>query len=133
MGEETAQRMLGPEGWKPSANDWHQLGIVGDVVSASTNSDADAACKEDEQALLTKAQEVAEGWVAEAKGKRLSEAKREELKAVNARESVELATCFLSPPFLEGQYQFAKAKNKPQVANLFWGLKTFRPVWSLLL
>ena len=35
--------------------------------------------------------------------------------------------------FFHIQYEVAKEKNKPKVAQRFWYLKTTRPVWSLML
>ena len=57
----------------------------------------------------------------------------EELKAANARESIDLADAFLSRPFLEGQYDFLSSKGKHDLARMFWVLKTFHPLWSKLL
>jgi enoyl-CoA hydratase/carnithine racemase len=132
MGPETAERMLGSEGWKPTASEWHALGVVHHIVATSNaSSDPNAQLNDNEEAVMKAAQDVAERWVQAGKGKRISEIKRNQLKDVNARESLELANCFLDYPFLEGQYQFAKAKKKPQVANLFWTLKKTRPLWSL--
>lgn len=58
---------------------------------------------------------------------------KEELKRVNAEESLQLAHAFLSPPFLRAQYEFARKKNKTGPARLFWTLLHTRPAWSLLL
>ena len=57
----------------------------------------------------------------------------EEYKAVNQRESEDLADAFLSYPFLNAQYEFLKSKGKNREAVMFWILKTFRPMWSKLL
>ena len=37
------------------------------------------------------------------------------------------------PLLFQVQYDFAMEKNKPEVARLFYILKTSRPLWSLLL
>ena len=58
---------------------------------------------------------------------------REELKAANARESVELATAFLSAPFLKGQMRFLWSKKKRQPAAMFAALWVTSPLWRLLL
>ena len=57
----------------------------------------------------------------------------EELLAVNAAESKDLAAAFLAPRFLQAQVDFAVAKNKPKQARVFKGLLATRPLWSLLL
>ena len=53
--------------------------------------------------------------------------------AVNARESVALATAFLSPPFLAGQMRFLWSKKKRQPAAMFAALWATSPLWRLLL
>ena len=118
-------------GWKPSAEEWHKFGVIEEVVKADGDPKDEAAQARNEQELVNRAVQVAQRWA--AKGKRLSPEEVEELKAVNARESEELATCFLSEPFLKGQYEFAKSKGKNDVARLFYALRVTRPVWSLLL
>ena len=60
-------------------------------------------------------------------------ATKEELKAVNARESIDLANAFLSPKFLEGQFKFLAAKKKTGPALTFLALRVTRPLWSRLL
>eukprot|EP00511_Aplanochytrium_stocchinoi_P003774 CAMPEP_0204822560 /NCGR_PEP_ID=MMETSP1346-20131115/756_1 /ASSEMBLY_ACC=CAM_ASM_000771 /TAXON_ID=215587 /ORGANISM="Aplanochytrium stocchinoi, Strain GSBS06" /LENGTH=203 /DNA_ID=CAMNT_0051948833 /DNA_START=464 /DNA_END=1075 /DNA_ORIENTATION=+ len=135
MGETNANRMLGKEAWTPTAKEWAPL--LGDMfqglVASSTKTDENERIQENEENVQVLAQKVAEQWVSTNKGKRMDENTRAEMRNVNAKESEQLASCFLDYPFLEGQYNFAVQKNKKQVANLFWFLKTFRPVWSKLL
>ena len=57
----------------------------------------------------------------------------EEYKAVNLKESHDLADAFLAYPFLDAQYRFLKSKGKSQTAAMFWVLKTTRPIWSKFL
>ena len=118
MGEETAARMLGPEGWRPTAAEALEAGLVDAVVPGDQ--------------LLETARSLAR---ARAEGGRTFRAgsTRADLKAANARESVELATAFLSPPFLKGQMQFLWSKNKTQPALLFAALWATSPLWRLLL
>ncbi len=120
MGAQNAQRMLGPEGWIPSAKDAQAAGFVHDVVP------------HDE--LMTRAQDKAEQWIKEKRIRNLV-AKNQvaEYKAVNLRESKELADAFLAVPFIDAQYKFLKSKGKTQAANTFWFLKVTRPLWSRLL
>eukprot|EP00948_MAST-09A_sp_MAST-9A-sp1_P002696 g2696.t1 len=157
MGNEAAQRMLGPEGWKPSALDWKKLGVVTETVPSvhSTLGDPkqqelnftippkmgyhEAIENENHTRVLTKAQEIAEQWIKEdgenlnKRRKRYSTQEYAELKAVNAKESIQLADCFLSLPFLEAQRDFGKAKRKPQIENVFNFLITTRPLWAKML
>jgi len=118
MGAEAAERMLGPEGWKPTAAEAQEVGLVKEVVP--------------HEQLLTRAQELAEQWVREGKTKEIpGGGSVEEYKAVNAKESRDLADAFLSYKFLDAQYNFLKSKGKN--ATIFYVLKTLRPLWSKLL
>lgn len=118
MGSEAAHRMLGPEGWKPTAAEALEVGLVKEVVPHDQ--------------LLARCQELAEEWVAGGKKKEIpGGGSVEEYKAVNAKESLELADAFLSYNFLDAQYKFLKSKGKN--ATVFLILKTLRPLWSKLL
>lgn len=120
MGERNAQRMLGAEGWKPTAQEAADVGLIDRVV-------ADAA-------LLETAQQMAEGWVESGKQRTFrGGSTHDELKAVNARESVAVADAFLSPPFLSGQYRFLRSKQKHVPALMFLALRVTHPLWSRLL
>jgi hypothetical protein len=57
----------------------------------------------------------------------------DEMRAVNARESVEVATSFLQKPFLDGQFKFLWSRKKRGPAMMFWTLKQTHPLWSKLL
>ena len=86
LGQKAASRML-KEGWKPTAVEAAMIGLVREVV--------------DHENLLARAQELGEQWVAEGKKKEIPAGGTvEEYKAVNARESLELADAFLSYNFL---------------------------------
>jgi len=118
MGAETAHRMLGPEGWQPTASEARDVGLVKEVIPHDQ--------------LLARCQELAEEWVASGKKKEIpGGGDVEEYKAVNAKESKELADAFLSYNFLDAQYKFLKSKKKN--ATIFLVLKTLRPLWSKLL
>ena len=120
IGEEGAQRMLGAEGWKPTAEEAAEVGLV------------DAVVRHDE--LMSRAQQVAEDWVAAGQERSYrAGATREELKEINARESVVLADAFLAVPFLKGQFDFLWGKRKYGPALTFLTLWWTRPIWSLLL
>jgi peroxisomal 3,2-trans-enoyl-CoA isomerase len=120
MGATNAQRMLGPEGWIPTAKEAHEAGFVQEVASHDD--------------LMDKAQARAEQWVKDKKIRSLMEQNRvQEYKDVNMQESHALADAFLAAPFLDAQYKFLKSKGKTQLANTFWFLKASRPLWSKLL
>lgn len=120
IGAEAAERLLGPEGWTPTAAEAHEVGLVGEVVPADM--------------LLDRAQDIAVGWVAEGRPRTFrAGATRERLKAVNARESQALADAFLAPPFLMGQARFLASRQKWAPAAMFYALRATRPAWRLLL
>jgi enoyl-CoA hydratase/carnithine racemase len=120
MGAEAAERMLGAEGWAPTGQEACDVGLAQWVAP--------------HDALLDQAQAIAEGWVAEGRSRTLrGQATADELHAVNARESVQVADSFLSAPFLNGQFKFLWSRKKRGPALMFFALKTTRPVWSLFL
>ena len=117
---DSAQRLLGAEGWKPNATEAEEIGLVNWVVPHETP--------------MEEAQRIAEAWIEEGVGRTYrAGATREELKAVNATESVQVATAFLSPPFLEGQFKFLWGKKKRTNALIFLALRATHPAWSRLL
>jgi len=120
LGAAAAARMLGAEGWKPTAAQALEVGLVQWVAP--------------HESLLEEAQKIAEGWVeaGAVRGFRAGST-REELKAVNAKESVAVADAFLSTPFLDGQIRFLWKKKKRRPALMFLALRVTRPAWSLLL
>ncbi|MEN0067846.1 MAG: enoyl-CoA hydratase/isomerase family protein [Myxococcota bacterium] len=120
IGEANAERMLGQEGWKPTATDAHEVGMIDEVVP------------HDE--LMPRAQALAESWVAEGRKRTFKAGStREELKAINARESEALGDAFLAAPFLMGQARFLWSRKKYGPALTFLGLRITRPAWSLML
>ncbi len=118
MGKEGAERMLGPEGWRPTATEAAEVGLVDEVVPDGQ--------------LLARAVALARERVAGGRSYR-GGFTREELEAVNAKESVDLATAFLSAPFLAGQMKFLWSKKKRQPAAMFAVLWATSPLWGLLL
>lgn len=120
MGEETAQRMLGDEGWKPTGAEAKEAGLVNWVVP--------------HESLMTEAMAIAKGWVEEGRGRIFrGGATLEELKAVNAKESIALASAFLHPRFLEGRFRFFWGKKKRKTAMMFLALRATHPIWGLML
>lgn len=115
-----AGRMLGREGWKPTAAEALEIGLVQWVVPHSD--------------LLPQAQRIARQWIEEGVGRSYPTGlSREELEQTNARESVNVADAFLSPPFLMGQYRFLRSRKKHQLAAMFLTLRLTHPAWSRLL
>ncbi|MCO4762330.1 MAG: enoyl-CoA hydratase/isomerase family protein [Myxococcales bacterium] len=120
MGSESANRMLAEEGWQPTAAEAVAAGLV-QAVHAPDD-------------LQDEAQRIAEGWADSAKKREYrGPLARDELIALNARESVDVANAFLSPPFLKGQFRFLWRKKKRVPAAMFLALWTLRPAWTLLL
>jgi peroxisomal 3,2-trans-enoyl-CoA isomerase len=120
FGSTVAARMLGEEGWKPTAQEALEIGLVEAVVPADE--------------LLEAAQRIAEGWVAAGRPRTYrGGAARAELEAVNARESEEVADAFVSRPFLMGQARFLRSKGKNGPALTFLALAMTRPLWGRLL
>lgn len=117
MGEANAHRMLGEEGWKPTAEEAKNAGLVQWVVPHDQ--------------LASEARRIAQEWIASGETRRfLGGSERDELKAINAAESIELATAFLGAPFLKAQYQFLKRKKKWGPALMFLAMRLSRPLWS---
>ena len=120
FGEANTERLLGPEGWKPTGAEAHAIGMAMAVVEHGE--------------LMDEAQRVAAGWVAEGRARTLPGGfSLAELEAVNARESEILADAFLARPFLDGQFRFLWGKRKRGPALMFLGLRVTRPLWSRLL
>lgn len=117
---DAADRMLGEEGYKPTAAQAKEIGLVQWVVPHDQ--------------LLDEAHRIAREWIESGETRRYPAGMtREQLLAVNARESVELATAFLSPPFLTGQFKFLWSKKKHPPALMFLALRATHPLWSRLL
>lgn len=120
FGPQTADRILGEEGWKPTAAEALEIGLIEAVVPA--------------EQLMQEAQRQAEAWVAEGRKRTYpGGATRQELEKINARESQEVADAFLSKPFLMNQYRFLKSKKKTGPAITFLALALTRPLWGRLL
>lgn len=115
-----AVRMLGKEGWKPSAKEALDAGLVQWVVP--------------HEELMAEAHRIARGWVDEGKGRAYrGGATREELLKINADESVQLADAFLSPAFLDGQFRFLWRKKKRRMSLVFLTARVTHPLWSRML
>ncbi len=120
MGDANAIRMLGPEGWQPTAQEALDAGLAQWAVPGSE--------------LAAKAQEVAETWVREGRTRTFrGGCTRDELKRVNELESVDLASSFLGAPFMKAQFKFLWGKRKHAPALMFLGLWASRPLWKRML
>jgi len=120
MGAASAARMLGAEGWKPTADEALEAGLVQWIVP--------------HEDLASEARRIAFDWIAKDAGRSFrGGSHREELKAVNASESIALADAFLSTPFIRGQFLFLWRKKKWAPAAMFLAMLLTRPVWSRLL
>jgi len=120
MGEETAWRMLGKEGWQPTGKEAADIGLATHVVAHDD--------------LLEEARALALEWIEQGRERSYRAGfTREELKEINARESRQLADAFLGSKFLRGQFEFLWSKNKRGPAMMFLALLFTRPVWSQFL
>jgi peroxisomal 3,2-trans-enoyl-CoA isomerase len=120
MGEESAERMLGREGWRPSAEEALDAGLIQWVVPHDQ--------------LADEAGRIAQEWINTGAQRHFrGGSERDELKAVNARESVDLADAFLGAPFIKAQFKFLSSKKKWGPAAMFLAMLVSRPVWSRLL
>ena len=135
FGSENADLMMGEEAWVPTANEAMELGFVHTVVPVPANGSVNGY---DHTLLLNSSIELAQEWIAKGKPREIGPLRggpeiAEEYKRVNARESLDLADCFLGNDFLEGQRAFLSSKGKTGPALVFSALKWTRPLWSLLL
>ncbi len=120
LGADNAARMLGKEGWVPTGAEAHEAGLVQWMVPHDQ--------------LMGEAQRIAEGWVADGAKRTIpAGGDHAEYKAVNARESVQVADAFLAAPFLKSQYRFLWSKKKRGPATMFFSLWLLRPLWARLL
>lgn len=120
IGEENTLRMLGQEGWKPSAKEALEIGLIQQVVP--------------QEQLLAEAERIAKNWIANGEQRQfLADSKLEQLKATNVNESEQLADAFLGASFLKGQSRFLWRKKKYAPSTLFFSLWALRPLWSRLI
>ena len=119
MGVDASNRMLGAEGWRPTAAEAHAAGFVRQVIGSGD--------------VLAAAQVMGENWA--SSGRRRSVVEQGEvptLLKVNAAESKALARAFVDTKFLSAMYEAARAKGKTKLAAAFWVLMHTRPLWSRL-
>jgi peroxisomal 3,2-trans-enoyl-CoA isomerase len=120
MGKANAERMIGQEGWKPTAQEALEAGLIQWVVPHDQ--------------LQVEAHRIASEWISSSAVRSFRGGSgREELKAVNASESADLADAFLSAPFIKAQFKFLWGKRKLGPAAMFLTMLILRPLWSRLL
>lgn len=120
MGQINADRMLGEEGWKPTGEEALEAGLIQWVTPHDK--------------LARESQRIAQEWIASgAKRGFRGGSEREQLKAVNASESVALADAFLGAAFIKAQFKFLWSKKKWGPAAMFLVMLISRPFWSRLL
>lgn len=120
LGETNAARMLFEEGWKPDANEALEAGLVQWITP--------------HERLMDEAHRIAREWIAAGVTRSYrGGSTREELKVVNASESIALADAFLATPFLRHQFNFLRSKKKWRPAAMFLALLITRPAWVRLL
>ena len=112
--------MLGDEGWVPTGAEAQEVGLAQWLAP--------------HEMLLDEAQRIAEEWAAAGATRSYRGGlNRDELKAVNARESIAVADTILSAPFMDGQCRFFWSRKKRVPAAVFFVLKHTRPVWGRFL
>lgn len=90
---------LPPEGWKPTAEEALEAGLIQWVVP--------------HEQLAGEAQRIAKEWVTSGATRSFRcGSTRDELKAVNASESVKLADAFFGAAFIKAQFRFLWSKKK---------------------
>jgi len=120
MSQASADRMLGQEGWKPTAEEALEAGLIQWLAP--------------HEKLAEEAQRIAQEWVASGAVRSFrGGSERDELKAVNASESIVLADAFLSAPFIKAQFKFLWSKKKWGPAAMFLTMLISRPLWSRFL
>jgi len=120
MGQANADRMLGVEGWKPTAEEALEARLIQWIAPHDK--------------LADEAQRIAQEWVVSGAVRSFrGGSERDELKAINASESAVLADAFLSAPFIKAQFKFLWRKKKRGPAAMFLTMLISRPLWSRLL
>ncbi|MCU0664466.1 MAG: enoyl-CoA hydratase/isomerase family protein [Myxococcota bacterium] len=119
MGEKNATRMLEKEGWSPTGAEAKDIGLAQWCVP--------------HERLLEEARDIAKSWCEQKRVRTFrGSSTKEELKKVNAAESVALGNAFLDIPFLDNQFRFLWKKKKRVPALMFFAFKLSRPLWAKL-
>jgi enoyl-CoA hydratase/carnithine racemase len=119
-GKANAERMLAEEGWKPTAEEALAVGLIQWVVP--------------HEKLAEEARRITGEWISSGAQRSIRGGSgSDELKAVNAKESVALADAFLSADFIKAQFRFLWSKKKWGPATMFLVMLVSRPLWARLL
>ena len=120
MGEETAQRMLGEEGWTPTGAEALEAGLIQWIAP--------------HEALHERAQALAETWVREGATRSFrTDETIDALKLINDQESIAVADALLSSRFMMAQTRFLWSRKKRGPAMMFLALRLTRFMWARLL
>ena len=116
MGEANAERMLGVEGWVPTAEEARAAGFpIQDIVAG------------DNAAVVARAHELVEAQIATG-GRSVDAAEVARRLKVNADESAKLANAVMSPRFLLAMRDFNQ--RKPSIARFFSVANATLPLWK---
>jgi len=120
MGKKNADRMLGEEGWKPTAKEALEVGLI-QWISPHDK-------------LTQETHRIAQQWITSGAVRSFQAgSEREELKTINEKESAILAATFFGVPFIKAQITFLWGKKKFGLAAMFLTMLISRPLWSRLL
>jgi len=117
LGEDVANKLLN-EGWKPTAIEAKECGLVEEVIQ--------------HESLLVKAQDLGEIWAREGKERCIrGGGSVEEYKKINAEESAALAQAFVSEKFIRTQLEMLKKRGKSWsgTAVMMWLMLKTRFIW----
>ena len=116
MGEANAERMLGVEGWVPTAEEARAAGFpIQDIVAG------------DNAAVVARAHELVEAQIATG-GRSVDASEVARRLKVNADESAKLANAVMSPRFLLAMRDFNQ--RKPSIARFFSVANATLPLWK---
>jgi len=120
MGKKNADNMLGKQGWKPTAREALEAGLI-QWVSPHDK-------------LIQEAHRIAQKWITSGAVRSFrAESELDELKAINTQESTILAEAFFGVSFIQSQIGFLWRKKKLRLAVMFMIVLISRPLWSRLL
>jgi len=119
-GKEFSIKML-ENGEKTTAAYCHSVGFVDEIVDGGHT------------ALLERAHEVANEWVAANKSRpSIASGEVARLRMINKKEAVDLANALISKPFVEALMVNAQNRKQTGMAWAFWFVGMLQPVWSKL-
>lgn len=109
------------KGEKTTAEYCHSVGFVDEIVEGG------------HVALLERAHEVANEWVAASKERpSIASGEIERYRTINKKESVDLANALISKLFVHNLMVTAQNRKQSGMAWAFWFVEMLQPVWSKL-